>query len=202
MQLSRRKAFTLLSAGGAAAWLFGSSSAEAQNTGRVKFNFKTDIWAGREPYKGKKIIKYKTRHKPGTIIISTSARKLYYVLTKGRAIEYGVGVGRAGFAWSGKAHIARKAQWPDWRPPKEMIAREKARGREIPEFVEGGIKNPLGARALYLYQGGRDTLYRIHGTNAPYTIGLAMSSGCIRMLNEEVIDLYKRVKLGARVVVS
>jgi lipoprotein-anchoring transpeptidase ErfK/SrfK len=200
MQLDRRKALTLLSGG--AAWLVGTGSVLAQSASRVKFNFKADPWTGREPYKGKKIVKYRSKHRPGTIIISTSERKLYFVLAGGKAIVYGVGVGRAGFSWSGSANIARKAQWPDWRPPKEMIAREKERGREIPVFVEGGINNPLGARALYLYQGGRDTLYRIHGTNAPHTIGLAVSSGCIRMLNDEVIDLYKRVKLGARVVVS
>ena len=131
-------------------------------------------------------------------MIRTGERRLYYVLPGGKAIKYGVGVGREGFAWHGVRRIARKAEWPGWTPPAQMVARERARGHIIPDHMEGGINNPLGARALYL--GG--TLYRIHGTNAPQTIGHAMSSGCIRMLNSEVIDLYDRVRVGTKVIVE
>jgi lipoprotein-anchoring transpeptidase ErfK/SrfK len=153
-------------------------------------------------YSGKAIVDYKTVEKPGTIIIDTSQRKLFYVLAGGKAIAYGIGVGRQGFEWSGTARIGDKAEWPQWRPPKEMIERElQLYGRQLPEVMEGGPNNPLGARALYLYQGSRDTLYRIHGTNQPQTIGQAVSSGCIRMVNEEVIDLYNRVRIGAKVIV-
>ncbi len=158
--------------------------------------------ARRSAYGGKRIVPYRTSEKPGTIIIVTRERALYYVLPGGKAIRYGVGVGRAGFTWSGTATIRRKKKWPEWRPPAEMIARElKQYGRRLPDVMAGGPRNPLGARALYLFQGNRDTLYRIHGTNAPQTIGRAVSSGCIRMLNEEVIDLYNRVRLGTKVKV-
>ena len=123
------------------------------------------------------------------------------VLGDGQAIRYGIGVGREGFGWSGTVTIGRKAEWPTWTPPPEMIAREKARGRILPASMEGGPNNPLGARALYLYRGGNDTLYRIHGTSEPWTIGLNVSSGCIRMVNKDVVDLYNRTRVGARVVV-
>ena len=149
-------------------------------------------------YRGKRIVDFSRRLAPGTILIKTGERRLYYVLGDGKAIKYGVGVGREGFLWHGTRHIARKAEWPGWTPPPQMVARERAKGHYIPDHMEGGINNPLGARALYL--GG--TLYRIHGTNAPQTIGQAMSSGCIRMLNSEVIDLYERVKIGTRVIVE
>ncbi len=138
---------------------------------------------------------------PGTVVIDTRERFLYHVHADGTATRYGVGVGRAGFEWRGTATIERKAEWPDWRPPKEMIAREKAKGRTLPEMMPGGPNNPLGARALYLYQGKRDTLYRIHGTNNPRSIGLAMSSGCIRMMNDDVTHLYNSVSMGTKVVV-
>jgi lipoprotein-anchoring transpeptidase ErfK/SrfK len=180
---------------------------------RVRFNFNSAPPGGgstpartavsRPSYKGKRTVSYQTTEKPGTIIISTRKRKLYYVLGDGKAIEYGVGVGRQGFTWSGTANVARKAVWPAWHPPQEMIEREKKQyGRILPARMEGGPNNPLGARALYLFQGNKDTLYRIHGTNAPHTIGTAQSSGCIRMLNEEVIDLHDRVRIGAKVIVS
>jgi len=148
-------------------------------------------------------VRYVTDEKPGTIIINTRRRYLYLVLGNDRAKRYGIGVGRQGFQWSGVAYIGRKAEWPDWYPPKEMIEREKKLyGRTLPEKMKGGPNNPLGARALYLYKNGRDTLYRIHGTNQPWTIGRAVSSGCIRMRNEDVIDLYKRVKVGTKVIVK
>jgi lipoprotein-anchoring transpeptidase ErfK/SrfK len=134
----------------------------------------------------------------GSILVKTGARKLYFILPGGKAIEYHVGVGREGFTWSGTNVITRKAEWPDWRPPPEMIARERARGHELAPLVPGGPGNPLGARALYI----GDTLFRIHGTTEPWSIGQAVSSGCIRMVNAEVIDLYDRVALGAAVVVE
>ena len=143
-------------------------------------------------------VSYRTKQKVGTIVVDTGARFLYLVQSGGRAMRYGIGVGKAGFAWSGSAHIGWKQEWPKWTPPKEMIAREAAKGHHIPDFMEGGPKNPLGARALYL----GSTLYRIHGTNQPWTIGKAVSSGCIRMRNEDVMDLYERVRVGAQVIVS
>ena len=153
-------------------------------------------------YRGKELIPFKTKEAPGTVIINTAERRLYYVLASGKAVRYGIGVGRQGFEWSGVAQIGFMRSWPEWHPPKEMIARElRQYGRRLPEMMPGGPANPLGARALYLYQGNRDTLYRIHGTNAPQTIGQAMSSGCIRMLNEEVIDLHDRVRIGTKVIV-
>ncbi len=138
-----------------------------------------------------------TGQTPGTLTVNTARRKLYLSLDGGRALEYGIGVGRQGFSWKGQALVGRKAYWPGWTPPKEMIARRP----DLPSHMEGGLENPLGARALYLFQANKDTLFRIHGTNEPDTIGKAVSSGCIRMLNADVIDLYGRVSKGARVVV-
>ena len=138
-----------------------------------------------------------TEEKPGTITVDTKNRWLYLSLDDGQAVRYDIGVGRDGFAWSGTAYIARRAEWPTWTPPAEMIRRRP----DIPHFMRGGIDNPLGARAMYLYNGRGDTMFRIHGTNEPDTIGQAVSSGCIRLLNADVIDLYNRVRVGARVVV-
>jgi lipoprotein-anchoring transpeptidase ErfK/SrfK len=134
----------------------------------------------------------------GSILVKTGARRLYFILGNGKAIEYRVGVGREGFTWSGTDTITRKAEWPDWRPPPEMIARERRKGRELSAFVPGGPDNPLGARALYI----GNTAFRIHGTIEPWSVGHAVSSGCIRMMNAEVIDLYDRVAIGATVVVE
>jgi lipoprotein-anchoring transpeptidase ErfK/SrfK len=133
----------------------------------------------------------------GAITIDTRKRKLYLSLGAGQAIEYGIGVGREGFAWKGIAQIGRKAFWPGWTPPPEMLLRRP----DLPRHMDGGVENPLGARALYLFKGDKDTLFRIHGTNEPDTIGQAVSSGCIRMLNADVLDLYRRVRKGTRVVV-
>ena len=141
----------------------------------------------------RQVVDYSGRHAPGTIVVDTGRRFLYLVEPGGKAIRYGVGVGREGFSWKGTETLTRKAQWPSWRPPEAMLRRQP----DLPRFMEGGPDNPLGARALYL----GSTLYRIHGTNEPHTIGQAMSSGCIRMLNEDVIDLYNRVRVGAKVVV-
>jgi lipoprotein-anchoring transpeptidase ErfK/SrfK len=136
---------------------------------------------------------YRSQHPPGTIVVETSERHLYLIESETRAIRYGIGVGRDGYTWAGLLKIARKAEWPDWVPPPEMIARQPY----LPRFMAGGPGNPLGARAMYL--GG--TVYRIHGTNAPETIGHAVSSGCFRLVNDDVVDLYDRVNVGTRVIV-
>ena len=141
----------------------------------------------------RQVVAYDSREAPGTIVIDTSHTYLYYVLGGGRAIRYGIGVGREGFTWSGVRNIDRKVEWPDWHPPAEMVARQPY----LPRFMAGGPGNPLGARAMYL--GG--TLYRIHGTSDPSSIGKHVSSGCIRLLNADAIDLYDRAPLGAKVVV-
>ena len=139
-----------------------------------------------------------SKYAPGSIIVKTPERALYLVTGPGEARRYSVGVGREGFQWSGTSSIVSKAEWPTWRPPQAMIEREAAKGNDLPAEMEGGPTNPLGARALYI--GG--SIYRIHGTNAPGSIGGAVSSGCIRMMNSDVIDLYERVKIGAKVYVS
>lgn len=136
----------------------------------------------------------------GTIVVNTPERRLYYVLGGGRAMRYGIGVGREGLALSGGATVGRKAEWPSWTPTQNMIRRDP-RNRKFAAGVPGGPNNPLGARALYLYRDGRDTMFRIHGTNQPNSIGGAVSSGCIRMLNHDVIDLHSRAPVGTRVVV-
>jgi lipoprotein-anchoring transpeptidase ErfK/SrfK len=137
---------------------------------------------------------------PGTIVVDPAARYAYLVQPGGKALRYGVGVGREGFAWNGKATVGAKREWPKWFPPKEMIEREP-RLKPYAEGMEPGIQNPLGARALYLYEGKKDTLFRLHGTNEPKSIGTAASSGCIRLFNQDIIDLYARVEMNAPVVV-
>ncbi len=146
-------------------------------------------------------VAYETSQPAGTIVVDTPARRLYYVLGEGRAMRYGVGVGRNGYALAGVAYIGRKAEWPSWTPSPNMLRTNPERNMKYAGGVPGGINNPLGARALYLYRGGNDTMFRIHGTNQPQSIGQAMSSGCIRMMNHDVIDLYERAKVGGRVVV-
>lgn len=138
-------------------------------------------------------VSYDGRERPGTVVINTRERMLYLVQENGRAIRYGIGVGRPGFAWAGSHTITNMREWPDWRPPAEMLRRQP----HLPRYMRGGPDNPLGARAMYL----GSTLYRIHGSNEPWTIGHAVSSGCIRMRNQDVIDLYQRVRVGTRVVV-
>lgn len=149
----------------------------------------------------KRNVAVRTNQKPGTIIIDTNSKFLYKITSDKRAIRYGIGVGKEGFEWNGTVSVRRKAEWPTWTPPAEMRARERAAGRILPASMKGGPDNPLGARALYLYQGGRDTLYRIHGTNQPWSIGLSLSSGCIRMMNKDVEDLYSRTDIGTKVIV-
>lgn len=138
-------------------------------------------------------VNYSGAHSPGTVVVSTSERRLYYVLPNGQAVRYGVGVGRPGFEWGGAKTVSQKREWPDWTPPPQMLKRRP----DLPRHMKGGPENPLGARALYL----GSSLYRIHGSNEPETIGQAVSSGCIRMTNEDVQDLYERVRVGTRVVV-
>ena len=149
----------------------------------------------------RKKVRFVTNEKPGTIIIDTPNKYLYYVEGNNKATRYGVGVGREGFGWSGVVKVGRKEEWPSWTPPAEMRRREAANGRILPITQKGGIDNPLGARALYLFKGGRDTIFRIHGTNQPWTIGQNMSSGCIRMMNKDVEHLYARAGLGTKVIV-
>jgi lipoprotein-anchoring transpeptidase ErfK/SrfK len=161
----------------------------------VKTNFTVGAWSYKaNPKYKRKEVEYSSSEKPGTIIIETSKRFLYLVLSDGKALRYGIGVGRSGFTWKGAERISRKAEWPEWHPPAEMIERQP----DLPESMEGGPNNPLGARALYLGA----TEYRIHGTAQPWTIGQAVSSGCIRLTNEDVIDLYARTKIGAKVIVN
>ena len=153
-----------------------------------------------EQYK-RRVVRFSTPEKPGTIIVDTNNKYLYYIEGPNSATRYGIGVGREGFGWSGVVNVGRKAEWPEWRPPAEMRVRERRAGRILPEVQPGGIDNPLGARAMYLYKGNRDTIFRIHGTNQPWTIGLNMSSGCIRMMNKDVEHLYSRADIGTKVIV-
>lgn len=145
----------------------------------------------------RQLVDYYGPERPGTLVVDPTERYLYLVREDGTAMRYGIGVGRDGFDWAGRAQVKRKAEWPSWHPPAEMRKRQP----DLPVMMVGGPENPLGARALYLFEGDRDTLYRIHGTNEPWTIGEAVSSGCIRMLNADVIDLYGRVPNGTSVVV-
>ena len=146
-------------------------------------------------------VRFVTDQEPGTVIVDTNNKFLYYVEGNNKATRYGIGVGRDGFGWSGVVKVGRKAEWPSWTPPAEMRRREAKKGRILPAVQEGGEDNPLGARALYLYKGGRDTIFRIHGTNQPWTIGQNMSSGCIRMMNKDVEHLYDRAGVGTKVIV-
>jgi lipoprotein-anchoring transpeptidase ErfK/SrfK len=153
------------------------------------------------PYQGAELVYIETYEQPGTIIVDTTARALYYVLNESEAIRYGIAVGKEGFSWAGIAEIGRKTEWPRWTPPASMIRRRPELAKFANGMPGGRPDNPLGARALYLFANGRDTLFRIHGTNEPESIGTAASSGCIRMLNEEVIELYDRVYIGTKVIV-
>jgi lipoprotein-anchoring transpeptidase ErfK/SrfK len=154
----------------------------------------------------RRVVPYETAEAPGTIVVDPRAHYLYLVQGDGTALRYGVGVGRSGFGWSGSATIKDKQEWPDWYPPKEMFDRQPELMEQMGELpggpgMPGGPGNPLGARALYLWQGNKDTLYRIHGTFEPWTIGTSVSSGCIRMINQDVMDLYNRTPVGTKVVV-
>ncbi|WP_394801955.1 L,D-transpeptidase [Rhizobium halophilum] len=183
-----------------------ASEAPAQSSGARPATTASDVApsmrnrAVPEKYK-RRMVRFSTNEAPGTIIVDTHNKFLYYVEGKNRATRYGIGVGREGFGWSGVVKIGRKAEWPSWTPPAEMRRREAARGHMLPAVQKGGPDNPLGARAMYLYKGGRDTIFRIHGTNQPWSIGLNLSSGCIRMMNKDVEHLYERAPVGTKVVV-
>lgn len=151
-----------------------------------------------KPELARQTVPYSGPEKPGTIVVDIDQRFLYFVQPGDTAIRYGVGVGRQGFSWRGMAYVGRKAVWPDWRPTATM----KRILKDLPEHMEGGLNSPLGARALYLYQDGRDTLFRIHGTNEPWSIGEQVSSGCVRLLNEDILDLYNRTDIGTTVIVK
>ncbi len=175
--------------------LFSAKKKEAKKPRRI-YRRRTVL-----PKYRRKEVRISTKEKPGTIIVDSRAKYLYLVTGKRKAIRYGIGVGREGFGWSGTVKLGRKKKWPSWTPPKEMVEREWRENKRRVSFMKGGPKNPLGARALYLYDGKRDTQFRIHGTNEPWSIGLNMSSGCIRMVNKDVEHLYKRASVGAKVVV-
>lgn len=148
----------------------------------------------------RQLVPFKTAEQPGTIIIDGNKHFLYLVQPGFQALRYGIGVGREGFGWAGIVRIGRTAEWPHWTPPAEMVARDPLAAKWA-NGMPGGPDNPLGARALYLYEGGRDTIYRIHGTTEPWSIGLNISSGCIRMVNDDIIDLHSRAEVGAKVIV-
>ncbi len=188
----------LLAALAGVATLFGAATALAQRPdmldigdepGRVPTADEEQL----PPEFQRQVVFYRTNEPPGTIVISSAERYLYLVLPNGRAMRYGIGVGRDGFQWSGLQKISRKQEWPDWRPPPEMIQRQPY----LPRFMAGGPGNPMGARAMYLGA----TIYRIHGTNQPQTIGSAVSSGCFRLVNGDVTDLYERIPVGTKVVI-
>ncbi|MBS0530961.1 MAG: L,D-transpeptidase [Proteobacteria bacterium] len=169
-----------------------SASAEVQDT-RGTMDFSFNYKAGANPIP-RETVNFQSNYTPGTILVNTAERRLYLVLPNGQALKYGIGVGRDGFRWGGTHRITAKKEWPDWTPPSQMIARRP----DLPRHMKGGIDNPLGARAMYL----GSTLYRIHGSNEPETIGQAVSSGCFRMTNDDVTDLYNRVSVGATVIVK
>jgi lipoprotein-anchoring transpeptidase ErfK/SrfK len=176
----------------AVAWLLAAMTLLAVDPARAQgFTFGNFFSSGGIP---RELVSFSGRYSPGTIVISTGERRLYLVLPNGQALKYGIGVGRDGFSWRGSHRITAKKEWPGWTPPSQMLARRP----DLPRYLPGGIQNPLGARAMYL----GSTLYRIHGSNEPETIGHAVSSGCIRMTNEDVTDLYNRVGVGTMVVVG
>jgi lipoprotein-anchoring transpeptidase ErfK/SrfK len=171
--------------------------ADTMRTASVRAPASRDIRPAIDPKYLPQQVAWDGGQEPGTIIIDTNQNFLFLVEANGMARRYGVGTGKPGFEWAGEHRITGKREWPDWRPPPEMIERERASGRALPAFMPGGPENPLGARALYI----GSTLYRIHGTNQPWTIGGRVSSGCIRLRNEDVVDLYERVRVGAKVIV-
>jgi lipoprotein-anchoring transpeptidase ErfK/SrfK len=183
-------ALAALAAGFGPAHAFPNSDPEGRYTGGAPLSKLFKFYG---PSIRRETVSIPGKYVPGTIVVNTTERRLYFVLPDNRAIKYGIGVGRDGFRWAGDLHVTMKKEWPDGTPPPQMLARRP----DLPRFMKGGEDNPLGARALYL----GNTLFRIHGTNEEETIGQAVSSGCFRMMNADVIDLYERVKIGARVVV-
>ncbi|WP_026608221.1 L,D-transpeptidase [Methylocapsa acidiphila] len=179
--------------GGGFAGLFGNQPQQQNNIQHA--SLPTEL--NHETRATRTVVNDPTGERAGTITIDTKNRYLYLSMDGGKAMRYDVGVGREGFAWQGRAYIGRRAEWPTWTPPAAMLKRRP----DLPRVMKGSIANPLGARAMYLYNGHGDTMFRIHGTNEPDTIGQAVSSGCIRLLNDDVVDLYQRVKIGAPVIV-
>ncbi len=199
MAFSIRSVLTVFVLCGALAGMLAGCTGTSQTTATTNAKFSRANWKILPQYR-RQIVSYQSAEAPGTIIVDTASRHLYLIEDGGKATRYGIGVGRRGFAWKGTATVKRKAEWPRWTPPASMIARQP----ELAKYaggMEGGIGNPLGARALYLYQGNVDTLYRLHGTNEPWSIGKAVSSGCIRLLNDDIVDLYNRAPASTRVVV-
>ena len=196
-----------------ATMIFANIVSVPQAAAERYFDYATRTWVDYDPAKrmrykkppsrkfNRRSVSISTSQPVGTIIIDTDKKFLFYITGKNRATRYGVGVGREGFGWNGSVKIKRKQEWPTWTPPPEMRARERKKGVILPASMKGGVDNPLGARAMYLYKGNNDTMYRIHGTNQPWTIGLNMSSGCIRMMNKDVEHLYSKAKVGTKVVV-
>lgn len=188
------RAFVLLFA--ALTVLAGAGHAQAQTTydSRDVMGGGPNFFGGGSSPIPRTTVSYPTNYAPGTVVVNTAERRLYLVLSNGQALRYGIGVGRDGFRWSGTHRITAKKEWPSWTPPSQMLARRP----DLPRHMNGGIDNPLGARAMYL----GSTLYRIHGSNEPETIGQAVSSGCFRMTNDDVTDLYGRVSVGTTVIIK
>src|ERR1700733_2112726 len=176
------------------------------STGSGLFSTTPEQPRGPDPAFARTVVAYPSRERPGTIIVDPGSHFLYLVQGGGQAIRYGVGVGAEGFVWSGRATVHSKQEWPDWYPPAEMLARKPELRQHMVQLqsgigMKGGPDNPFGARAMYLWSGNKDTLYRLHGTNEPWTIGTNVSSGCIRLTNEDIVDLYNRTPIGAKVIV-
>jgi lipoprotein-anchoring transpeptidase ErfK/SrfK len=186
------RVFALLVA--AAALLAGTGGASAQFDSRDIMGGGPNFFGGRSSPIPRTTVSYASNYAPGTVVVNTAERRLYLVLPNGQALRYGIGVGRDGFRWGGTHRISAKKEWPSWTPPSQMLRRRP----DLPRHMNGGVDNPLGARAMYL----GSTLYRIHGSNEPETIGQAVSSGCFRMTNDDVTDLYGRVSVGTTVVVK
>ncbi len=199
----------------AAVTLLAAGSALALTIQTQIYNHDTRSWEPYDPQRAmryyqqhgqtpeafrRQIVTFRTAEKPGTIVIDGDKHFLYLVLPEFKAVRYGIGVGRDGFGWAGIVQVGRMAEWPVWTPPAEMVARDP-KAAQWASGMPGGPDNPLGPRALYLYQGNQDTIYRIHGTTEPWSIGLNVSSGCIRLNNDDIIDLYERVQVGAKVIV-
>jgi lipoprotein-anchoring transpeptidase ErfK/SrfK len=190
----QRRGFLRLGAGALAVGALGATPASAFTNPLDTGPLADFLNIFREQAIPRRTVAWASGHPAGTVVVSTSRRRLYYVLNRGEALEYGVGVGRQGFTWSGTKTVTMKKEWPAWRPPEQMLRRRP----DLPRYMAGGQDNPLGARAMYL----GSSLYRIHGSNEADTIGAAVSSGCIRMTNKDVVDLYDRVRVGTKVVVE
>ena len=188
-----RSVFTVVAFACSVAFTGSAQAQPGTSLGREPASFVERLFGGPVSPTARRVVLWNGAQRPGTIVISTSQRRLYFVLGNGQAIQYGVGVGRPGFTWTGTKTVSMKREWPAWSPPAAM----RRRRPDLPRYMSGGLDNPLGARALYL----GSSMYRIHGSNEPQTIGYAVSSGCIRMTNADVIDLYSRTRIGTRVVV-